>query len=133
MRKAEGVKQKVMIMLSPAAPAALLDYLPQNAGSTWLARCQDLASCPRVAGPPGPSRIRQRPLKWLQVHPRSQQAFVDMEDISQVRDQLRDEADRIRPRRSARQQQNRRSEILKIEDNWDQEIEEVLEEIRVRF
>ena len=58
MRKAEGVKQKVKIKLSAAAPAALLDYLLQNAGSTWLARCQDLASCPRVAGPPGPSRIK---------------------------------------------------------------------------
>ena len=57
MRKAEGVKQKMKIKLSAAAPAALLDYLLQNAGSTWLARCQDLANCPRVAGPLGPSRI----------------------------------------------------------------------------
>ena len=57
MRKAEGVKQKVKIKLSAAAPAALLDYLLQNAGNTWLARCQDLTSCPRVAGPLGPSRI----------------------------------------------------------------------------
>lgn len=57
-RKAEGVKQKVMNKLSDAAPAALLDYLLQNAGTTWLTRCQDPASYPRVAGPPGPSRIK---------------------------------------------------------------------------
>ena len=56
-----------------------------------------------------------------------------MEDISQARDQLRDEADRVRPRRSARQQPNRRSETPEIEDSQDQEIEEVLEEIQVRL
>ena len=76
---------------------------------------------------------RQRPRKQRRVLPRSQQAFVDMEDISQARDQLRDEADRVRPRRSARQQPNRRSETPEIEDSQDQEIEEVLEEIQVRL
>ena len=39
---------------------------------------------------------RQRPRKQRRVLPRSQQAFVDIEDISQARDQLRDEADRVR-------------------------------------
>ena len=76
---------------------------------------------------------RQRPREQRRVLPRSQQAFVDMEDILQARDQLRDEADRVRPRRSARQQPNRRSETPEIEDSQDQEIEEVLEEIQVRL
>ena len=76
---------------------------------------------------------RQRPQKQRRVLPRSQQAFVDMEDISQARDQLRAEADRVRPRRSLRQAVNRGSEPLEIEENQDEEIEEVLEEIQVRF
>ena len=54
-----GVAEKVKMKISAAAPVALLDYLLNNARNTWLARCQDLASCPRVAGPPGPSRIRE--------------------------------------------------------------------------
>ena len=56
-----------------------------------------------------------------------------MEDISQARDQLRAEADRVRPRRSLRQAVNRGSEPQEIEENQDEEIEEVLEEIQVRF
>ena len=76
---------------------------------------------------------RQRPRKRRQVLPRSQQAFVGMEDVSQAREQLRDEVDRVRPRRSARQRPKRRSETPEIEDGQDQEIEEVFEEIQVRF
>ena len=40
---------------------------------------------------------RQRPRKQRRVLPRAQQAFVDMEDISQAKDQLRDEAERGPP------------------------------------
>ena len=54
-----------------------------------------------------------------------------MEDVSQAKDQLRDEVERGRPRRSRRYGQNRRSETPEIEDNWDHEIEEVLDEIQV--
>ena len=74
---------------------------------------------------------RQRPQKQRRVLPRAQQAFVDMEDVSQARDQLRDEVERGRPRRSRRYRQNRRSETPEIEENWDHEIKEVLEEIQV--
>ena len=71
-----GVAEKMKIMLSAAAPAALLDYLLQNAGSTWLSRCQDLASCPRVAGPPGPSRISRLVRKLLERIPNEAKGYV---------------------------------------------------------
>ena len=74
---------------------------------------------------------RQRPQKQRRVLPRAQQAFMDIEDVSQAKDQLRDEVERGRPRRSRRYRQNRRSETPEIEDNWDHEIEEVLDEIQV--
>lgn len=53
-----------------------------------------------------------------------------MEDVSQAKDQLRDEVELSRPRRSTRHRQNRRSETPEIDDNRDEEIEEVLEEIQ---
>lgn len=56
-----------------------------------------------------------------------------MEDISQAKDQLRDEVEGGRSRRSACRPQNRRLESPQIEEEPDQEIEEVLEEIRVIF
>lgn len=56
-RKTDEGEQQVRKKLSAAAPAALLDDLLWNAGTTWLTRCQDPAGHPRVAGPPGPSRI----------------------------------------------------------------------------
>lgn len=82
---------------------------------------------------PLPENDLQRPQKQRRVLPRAQHAFIDIEDISQARAQLRDEADRVRPRRSTRQQLNWRSETPEIEDSPDQEIEEVLEEIQVMF
>lgn len=76
---------------------------------------------------------RQRPRKQRRVLPRSQQAFVDLQDVEEARDQLRDEADRIRPRRSARHGAEPGSEVSEAGNNWDGEIEEVLDEIQVSF
>ena len=76
---------------------------------------------------------RQRPRKQRRVLPRSQQAFVDLQDVEEARDQLRDEADRIRPRRSARYGAEPGSEVSETGNNWDEEIEEVLDEIQVSF
>lgn len=56
-----------------------------------------------------------------------------MQDIWQAKDQLRDELERARPRRSARHTQNRQPETLEIENNWDHEIGKVLDEIQVEF
>lgn len=56
-----------------------------------------------------------------------------MADIQQAKDQLSEDAEIICPRRSARQQQNRRSDQPQVEPEQDEDIEDINEQIHVRF
>ena len=134
-RNSKQVKELVLRILAENSEPATS---PQRRGLWKLQKAFDTLTAQNVAHEQLNEQLkasleRQRPRKRRQVLPRSQQAFINMEDIAQARDQLREEADRVRLRRSARQQLNRQSETPEIEDSQVEQIEEALEEIQVRF